>query len=329
MLIETFRPGVADRLGLGYETLAAAQPRARVHVDHRVRAPGPVGAPQGVRGRRGLVLGRVRARSRAMSPRRPPALRHGAVVLVRGVARAPCRGSSRPCSSAKRSGQGQWVETNLAQALTIHEGASSAWYRYLVSHALARRLRRHAARREGGAPMHHFVYRLLVGQTKRRPLAAVRAEPPAPLRGVHARARPRVDAHRSEVEGHPDPRGRGARVELLQTDAGGCAGPDPRRVAGRVRPRPRRLRRAVPQTGPRCSTTRSSSTTAPSSTIDDPERGPVRQPGPQFRMTATPAALRGPARPRWTTPPDVGWADRPAVPASPAQVGGPARRSTA
>ena len=40
VLLESFRPGVLDRLGVGYERLREANPRPRLLRDHRLR-PGP------------------------------------------------------------------------------------------------------------------------------------------------------------------------------------------------------------------------------------------------------------------------------------------------
>ena len=38
VVLESFRPGVLDRLGVGYERAARGQPRARLLRDHRLRA---------------------------------------------------------------------------------------------------------------------------------------------------------------------------------------------------------------------------------------------------------------------------------------------------
>ena len=42
VLLESFRPGVLDRLGVGYERLRAGEPAARLLRDHRLRPGRPV-----------------------------------------------------------------------------------------------------------------------------------------------------------------------------------------------------------------------------------------------------------------------------------------------
>ena len=56
--------------------------------------------------------------------------------------------------------------------------------------------------------------------------------------------------------------------------------------------------------------------------LDDPERGPVRQPGPQFVMSASPPVLRGPA-PALDDGSGAAWSARPASVHPPAPAGRP------
>ena len=69
MLVESFRPGVMDRLGVGYEALRGAQPAARLLRDLRLRAGRP--ADRALRPRHQLP--RARRPARADRPPRRPA----------------------------------------------------------------------------------------------------------------------------------------------------------------------------------------------------------------------------------------------------------------
>ena len=100
VLVENFRTGVLDRLGLGFETPARAQPAAGGAVDHRLRARRPRGRPRRLRpdraGRgRADVADRLRARRPAEGGRadRRPAGRH--VRRVRRPRRAARAGAHR------------------------------------------------------------------------------------------------------------------------------------------------------------------------------------------------------------------------------------------
>ena len=42
VIVENYRPGVMEKLGLGYDAVRAVQPRHRLRVAHRIRVRGPV-----------------------------------------------------------------------------------------------------------------------------------------------------------------------------------------------------------------------------------------------------------------------------------------------
>ena len=75
VLIQNFRPGVMDQLGLGYDDVARDQPRRRLRVALRVRRDGPVPRSQRLRhGDPGVRrLRRQPGRSRRRHPGVPPA----------------------------------------------------------------------------------------------------------------------------------------------------------------------------------------------------------------------------------------------------------------
>ena len=124
VVLENFRPGTMERLGFGYEALAAAEPPARVLLDLRLRRerarrpcaarlrpdrPGRIGGdgPHGLRRRAARQGGQLR------SPTSWPAWR-------------PRRASPWPCLRAPATGRGQKVEIGMldvmASLLTYQAG---------------------------------------------------------------------------------------------------------------------------------------------------------------------------------------------------------------
>ena len=190
------------------------------------------------------------------------------------------------------SGRGQWVEANLAQALTIHEGASSSWYGYLVSQRWPDAYVAAPSVSEAGVPMHHFVYRLLVGQTTDGRWLQF------------AQNRPHLFEAFLRALGLEwmltDPRWKGIpilddeelRVELLQVM---LAGVRDRTLTEwqDVFDRDHDVFAELYRCGPEVLEHPQFVHDAAIVEINDAERGPVRQPGAQFRMTATPAVLPG------------------------------------
>ncbi len=286
VLIETFRPGVADRLGLGFEAMSATNPGLVYTSITGFGRRGPWANLKGYEGMVASVLG-IYGSFSGMSPAgRPP------FVTVPWCTFAATHGALQGILSAllerSHSGRGQWVETSLAQAVTIHEGASSCWYTYLVS------TRWPEAFVAAPATMHHFVYRLLVGQTKDgRWLQFAQNRPH--LFDSFMRALGLdwmlVDPAWKGIPILEDP---SQREELLHRMLQGVRDltlaewqlifeADRDVYAELYRDGTEALDH--PQL------------VLDGSTIDlaDPESGSVRQPGPQFVMTATPGAVQGPA----------------------------------
>ena len=220
------------------------------------------------------------------------------------------------------SGQGQWVETNLAQALTIHEGASSSWYSYLVSHRWPDAYVATPPVSEGGAPMHHFVYRLLVGQTNDGRWLQFAQNRPHLFEAFMRALDLEWMLTDPKWKGIPILEDEELRVELLQTMLAGVRDRTLEEWQD-VFDRDHDVFAELYRNGPEVLEHPQLVHDAAVVEIDDPERGPVRQPGPQFRMTATPAALRSGAP---TLDDSAGaawdaWRDRPALSASLARAG--------
>jgi crotonobetainyl-CoA:carnitine CoA-transferase CaiB-like acyl-CoA transferase len=316
VMIETFRPGVADRLGLGYDALADRNPALVYASITGFGRYGPWSSLKGYEGVVASVLG-LYASFAGMSPTgRPP------FVTVPWCSFAASHAALHGILSAlferEGSGRGQWVEANLAQALTIHEGASSSWYGYLVSQRWPDAYVAAPSVSEGGAPMHHFIYRLLVGQTTDGRWLQF------------AQNRPHLFEAFMRALGLEwmltDPRWKGIpiledeelRVELLQVM---LAGVRDRTLAEwqDVFDRDHDVFAELYRCGPEVLEHPQFLHDGAIVEIDDAERGAVRQPGAQFQMSATPAALRRGA-PTLDDSAGSGWLDRPIVSPSPRQA---------
>jgi crotonobetainyl-CoA:carnitine CoA-transferase CaiB-like acyl-CoA transferase len=125
VLIETFRPGVAERLGLGYEDLVADNPRL---VYGSVTGFGRVGPYAHAKGYEALVLARVGAlwASQAMVSREGPA--HVSVPYCSyGASQQLLTGILAALHERERSGRGQRVDVSLVKGLA----ALGTWNWYL------------------------------------------------------------------------------------------------------------------------------------------------------------------------------------------------------
>ncbi len=178
VLIETFRPGVADRLGLGFERLAADNPRI---VYASITGFGRTGPYAAVKGYEGLVMAKlgVNAAFRAMTRGVTTPVRRHSLVLVLGIAdgapRHP-RGAVR--TRAQRARPTRRSEPGPGLRRARHVGMVPPPDRRAVARGVRGRrgLRR---RRRAGEPVPvHAAESAHQG----RPMAAVRPGTTAPLR---------------------------------------------------------------------------------------------------------------------------------------------------
>jgi crotonobetainyl-CoA:carnitine CoA-transferase CaiB-like acyl-CoA transferase len=286
VFIETFRPGVADRLGLGYEALEAANPRLVYASITGFGRQGPWANLKGYEGVVASVLGIYGSFSGMNPGGRPP------FVTAPWCTFAATHGALQGILSALfergHSGRGQWVETNLAQAVTIHEGASSSWYTYLVSK------RWPDAFVAAPATSHHFVFRLLVGQTKDGRWLQFAQNRPHLFESFMRVLDLDWMLTDPKWEGIPILEDEALREELMHRMLEGVRG---RTLAEwqAVFEADRDVCAELYRDGPEA-------LDHPQLAHDDaivelvsPDSGSVRLPGPQFSMTATPGAVRGPA----------------------------------
>ena len=159
VVLETFRPGVADRLGLGYDELSRRNERL---VYASITGFGRRGPLVDLQGYEGVVLAKFGAMwaLENMSERDGPSF--PSVAMASYPASQLCaQGILAALYERERSGRGQWVETSLAQALSIHDNFA------LLQRMLASRYDGfvHVARVQRGIPSGGLSFRLLVALT--------------------------------------------------------------------------------------------------------------------------------------------------------------------
>ena len=163
VLIETFRPGVADRLGIGYDSLSAVNPGLVYTSITGFGRRGPWSKIKGYEGVVAALLG-IFDSFEGMNPGgQPPYV--SVPWCSFAASQTALHGILCALLERESSGRGQWVEANMAQSVTVHEGASSAWYSYLVAQRWPDAFVLAPMVTKSGVPMSHFIFRLLVGQT--------------------------------------------------------------------------------------------------------------------------------------------------------------------
>jgi crotonobetainyl-CoA:carnitine CoA-transferase CaiB-like acyl-CoA transferase len=162
IFIETFQPGVLDELGLGFTTLAAANPRL---IYTSVTGFGRLGPYTNAPGYEGLVhakLGVFGAFQR-MSPHTAPPFVNVPFASF-AASQLALQGTLAALLERSRSGMGQWVETNLAHAFTSLD--TWAWFEYLVADRWPEAFTKTPAFDSQGRPASPLTFMLLVCLTK-------------------------------------------------------------------------------------------------------------------------------------------------------------------
>ena len=213
VLLEPYRPGVMERLGLGPGRRLRAQPAARVRAPDRLRPGRPVR-------RHGRATTSTTspspARCRCSAARARSRCRRSTCSATSPAAACCARSASRwRCSSAAHSGKGQIVD-----AAMVDGAAYLSTFVYKFRNAGMWRDERGTNLLDGGAPFYD-TYRTKDGQLHvgRRHRAAVlrgAAQGPRPRRGDHAAADGSVEAGRR-------PRRASPRSSPAKTRAEWCA----------------------------------------------------------------------------------------------------------
>ena len=161
VVIETFRPGVADRLGIGYEALSARNPRL---VGVSITGFGRTGPYAGVKGYEPLVMARLGGLSAFAGMVTRPGPAYVSVPFCSwSASQAALQGVLAALFERERSGLGQLVETSLAQSA----GALDPWGWIVqwVSQQFPEAFSPAPPVSPDGTPNSSFVFRLLVALT--------------------------------------------------------------------------------------------------------------------------------------------------------------------
>jgi crotonobetainyl-CoA:carnitine CoA-transferase CaiB-like acyl-CoA transferase len=162
VLIETFRPGVMDRLGLGYDDLARVNPRL---VYASVTGFGRQGPYANVKGYEGIVqakLGSFASFRKITRGARPPFVT--AAYASFAASHTTLHGVLAALIERERSGVGQQVEGNLVQGFTSLD--SWNWFVYLVHQRWPEAFLANDLYDADGTPAGVFPFLLMVAMTR-------------------------------------------------------------------------------------------------------------------------------------------------------------------
>ncbi|MGA2474071.1 MAG: CoA transferase [Acidimicrobiales bacterium] len=162
VLIETFRPGVMERLGLGYHHLAAANPRL---VYGSVTGFGRKGPYTNVKAYEALVMARVGAlwASQGMVARDGPA--HVSVPYCSyGASQQLLTGICAALHERQRSGEGQHVDATLVNGLASL--GTWNWYLNVITSKFPDAFTPSSPFGKHGLPLSPMVFMLLIALSK-------------------------------------------------------------------------------------------------------------------------------------------------------------------
>lgn len=161
VVVETFRPGVADSLGLGHHALRSRNPRL-VHTSI-TGFPGE-GPYAHVQGYEGLVMAKIGGSDvlSHMAPRPGPAFA-SVPFCTFSAAQTALQGTLAALLLRERTGRGQHVETSLVEGIAAHDTWN--WFLYLLTTRYPDAFMP-APHIEDGVPNSALVFRLLVALSR-------------------------------------------------------------------------------------------------------------------------------------------------------------------
>jgi crotonobetainyl-CoA:carnitine CoA-transferase CaiB-like acyl-CoA transferase len=160
VVIETWRPGVAERLGLGYEALSTVNPAL---IYGSVTGFGRIGPLASLQGYEGIVAARmgVNWSLEGMAGRPGPAFCTAAYATY-PASQLLVQGILAGLHARARNGLGQRVDTSLVEGLTVHD--TFQWFARVVAQRYDGFTQ--AARVVDGVPAGGLSFRLLIALTK-------------------------------------------------------------------------------------------------------------------------------------------------------------------
>jgi crotonobetainyl-CoA:carnitine CoA-transferase CaiB-like acyl-CoA transferase len=162
IVVETFRPGVADRLGIGYATLSARNPDLIFASISGFGSDGPLAGLQGYEAVIAAKLGVFWALTdMAPIPGRPAFC--SAAYASYPASQLALQGIFAALLARENGGGGQHIETTLAQGLTVHDTFN--WFARVVATRYGDGFKQ-MPRVHDGVPTGDLSFRLLIALTK-------------------------------------------------------------------------------------------------------------------------------------------------------------------
>lgn len=162
VVIETFRPGVAERLGIGYDELRQTNPGI---VYGSVTAFGRTGPYAGAKGYEALVMARLGALSVSGNMVSRPGPAHVSVPFCSyGASQLLLAGILGALHERETSGLGQRIDTNLVKGLAAL--GTWNWYLRIVLDKFPDAFTPSAPVNDQGVPLSPLVFMLMIGLSK-------------------------------------------------------------------------------------------------------------------------------------------------------------------